>query len=196
MLSNNKIDNQILSLYKEGDSKKDIIKFIFDNQLVTKLDIAGDDGNTLLHLASERGDVDTVNYILSYIEINPNMKGLLNLLNRDRNTPAHLAVKNNHQIIASLLEDAGADFSIKNSNGEYIKLQDMDNPISKDLVDKICVKYNISPEDAKLIKSVLNKYVKDKFPNLSAQKKLDKIMELIDKPYINKIKLLIDSNKL
>ena len=68
---------------------------------------------TLLHRAVCTGNKGTVKYILHQEE------GIVNLKNKDGQTPLHIAAENGHaEIIQMLVEEFQADVSAKNNKGK------------------------------------------------------------------------------
>jgi ankyrin repeat protein len=62
----------------------------------TNIDVADDEGNTPLHLASEKGNADVIGLLIA--------KGAhLNALNLDRATPIQLAQKRGHSDLIKYL---------------------------------------------------------------------------------------------
>jgi ankyrin repeat protein len=74
-------------------------------------------GDSLLHIATIRNDVDTVMLILK-TGFNPNIKGDMG------NTPLHYAAMQNNLEIFNLLQEHGGNADIPNQFGSLPKLSD------------------------------------------------------------------------
>jgi len=87
--------------------------------MLPNLDFTDENGNTILHQAIIDNDINMVNLILEKAkETNQN---ILNIQNNQGNTAFHLAIKNENNEIANILDNAGIDKSIKNNDGEFIE---------------------------------------------------------------------------
>ena len=78
-----------------------------------------DEGNTVLHQAVLDNDEKMVIKLLQ--KMKENGKNIINLQNNEGNTPFHLALINNNNLIAQMLDKAGADKTIRNNNGEFVE---------------------------------------------------------------------------
>jgi len=84
-------------------------------------DDCDDNGNTHLHHLVETGNhVLVKDYILEILN-DKNKFNILNKKNDNGDTPLHLAVKNNNQIIAHLLAQAGSNTELINNDGKKIQ---------------------------------------------------------------------------
>ncbi|XKL67140.1 hypothetical protein PGB90_010560 [Kerria lacca] len=81
-----------------------------------KLNKQDDDYNQALHLASMNGHVDCVKALLYFAE-HAGLHLDVNAVNRDGDTPLHLAVKYYYEEIVSILLNYNANPSIKNKHG-------------------------------------------------------------------------------
>ena len=87
--------------------------------MLPNLDFTDENGNTILHQAIINNDINLVNLILEKSkETNQN---ILNIQNNQGNTAFHLAIKNENNEIANILDNAGIDKTIKNNDGEFIE---------------------------------------------------------------------------
>jgi len=117
--NNNNFSLNILKLYQNNP---DAIRIIFEYNLAKgPLNHTDHNGNNILHHVVQSNDIKTLTNILNYINYYDNLShGILNHQNKNGDTPMHIAVRNQNEQIAKLLDNAGADLTIKNSNGEVI----------------------------------------------------------------------------
>ena len=85
------------------------------------------DGNNILQQAILEDNDELVALILEKIENNSEKKKIINSQNNNGETGFFIAVKNENNIIAEMLDFAGADKSIRNNNGEYVINKEDDN---------------------------------------------------------------------
>ncbi|XP_071086410.1 putative ankyrin repeat protein RF_0381 [Haliotis cracherodii] len=71
-----------------------------------------DDGNNLLHMACEGGNVELVKYVLALNSVDINSR------TEDGRTPAMVAASKGHKDMLKLLVNEGADLSLVNNDGE------------------------------------------------------------------------------
>jgi len=86
--------------------------------ILPNLDFIDKDGNTLLHIAVNENNIEMVIKILEKIQNSDT--DILNKQNNEGNTPFHLSIKNGNNDIAVLLDQMGADKTIRNNDGEFI----------------------------------------------------------------------------
>lgn len=96
-------------------SKKKLIRWIASQDIIRMSNFTGSNSNynwTLLHAAASSGIYDLVYEIVQ-------QKTNLNVLDHKHRTPLYLAIKNDHEQIAELLIEYGADVNIREiENGE------------------------------------------------------------------------------
>jgi ankyrin repeat protein len=105
--------NQIAQILDKAGADKTIMN---DNGEFVEDATKEGNGNTVLHLAVKKNNINEVMSILKKVK----NYGIIDLQNNDGDTAFHLAVKNNNHKIAQVLERAGADKTIKNNKGEYV----------------------------------------------------------------------------
>ena len=94
-------------------------KIIINNYLNIKS--KDETGNTYLHFLVNRGDVNIIKYFLNKLFNNGKIKSIINEVNDNHETPLFIAVSKGYQDIARVLLNFGADKSIKNKDGVYVK---------------------------------------------------------------------------
>jgi hypothetical protein len=99
----------------------DTLKFLIDNEMIKNYGARDSDGSTLLHYLSIDYELNSNNpHIVNKI-INCNyIKKIINIQNNIGDTPLIVAIKSNHNQLANLLANAGADMSIKNKEGLFV----------------------------------------------------------------------------
>jgi ankyrin repeat protein len=94
----------------------------FINKILNMLpdfDFTDDQGNTILHQAVMENNIDMVISLLE--KMKESNKNIIDSQNNDGNTAFHLAILNENNEIAQILDDAGADKSIRNNSGEFVE---------------------------------------------------------------------------
>lgn len=118
----NNIGKDLLTLY---ESYPKAIEIIFNYGLMNgPFNTTDKNGNNILHLVTKNNDEKTLVAILNYIQLTKRHLNLINEQNNDLETPMHIAVQNRNEKIAEKLDNAGADLTIKNKNGQSIKTSD------------------------------------------------------------------------
>lgn len=90
-----------------------------------------DNGDTIMHMVSDRGDLDMLSYLLTLEKINVNAQNALGL------TPLSVAIINSRDDAAELLMDHGADTNIPDIHGRtpiYFSVQAGNEKITKNLI--------------------------------------------------------------
>jgi len=137
--NNNNFSRNILKLYQNNP---DAINIIFEYNLIKgPINQTDHNGNNLLHHIVQKNDVKTLNSVLNYINyLDSFSHGIINHQNKNGDTPMHIAVRHQNEHIAKLLDNAGADLTIKNSNGEVIASSEEkgynDSDVLSDTVNK------------------------------------------------------------
>ena len=124
--NNNNFSRNIIKIYKVNPVS---IKIIFDYNLVKgPINYDDENGNNLIHHIVLNNDISTLSSVLNHINyFNILSTGVINHQNNNGDTPMHLAVRQNNEEIAKLLDKAGANLSIKNSRGERISSSEEEN---------------------------------------------------------------------
>ena len=104
----------------EPDDDMSMIVFKLINTSENK-ECCDKDGNNHLHHLVNQGNARIVKQYILTILNNSNKKNILNKKNNQGNTPLHIAVKRNFQIIADLLVQAGADTNLSNKKNMVVK---------------------------------------------------------------------------
>jgi ankyrin repeat protein len=79
-----------------------------------------DNDNNVLQQAVINNNVEFVALILEKLENDSNKNDIINSRNKNGETAFFIAVKNENNILAEMLDLTGADKTIRNNNGEYI----------------------------------------------------------------------------
>ena len=87
--------------------------------MLPDFDFRNDEGNTVLHLAVKDNDEEMVINLLQ--KMKDSNKNIINAQNNEGNTAFHLALLNNNNLIAQILDKAGADKTIRNNKGEFVE---------------------------------------------------------------------------
>jgi len=116
---NNNFSRNILKLYQ---TNPDAIRIVFEYNLVNcPINLTDSNGNNILHHVVKNNDVKTLTAIVNYINYYDSLShSVINHQNKHGDTPMHIAVRNQNEHIAKILDSAGADLKIKNHNGEVI----------------------------------------------------------------------------
>lgn len=94
----------------------------FINKILNMLpdfDFTDDQGNTILHQAVMENNIDMVISLLE--KMKESNKNIIDVQNNDGNTAFHLAILNENNAIAQILDEAGADKTIRNNDGEFVE---------------------------------------------------------------------------
>ena len=83
------------------------------------------EGNTILHLLVSFYNNDKIKSIVCQL-LNKDCRDFINIQNNQGQTPILLAVMNNEHELAEKLENAGADGSIEDNNGNFVESKDAD----------------------------------------------------------------------
>ena len=137
MSSDQQLSNSLLKLYKEN---KEIIHLLLDCRIRLPLFGVDEDGNNLLHLMINgfkknnmmiEPDLIGAEKILKNIQAgvydNKTREHLLNSQNKEKNTPAHLAVMKRQFKIVNMMEKLGANLKLPNNNKEIIQNTDSES---------------------------------------------------------------------
>jgi ankyrin repeat protein len=118
MVNNNNFAKDLLKIYSRSPCT---IETIFKYNLInTSINTRDSEGNSLLHYIIRNNDEKTLIEVLNYLQFNKDKRSLINAQNNDGDTAMHVAVRNNNVKFAKLLDNAGADTTIKNQLGEFI----------------------------------------------------------------------------
>ncbi|CAF4599533.1 unnamed protein product, partial [Didymodactylos carnosus] len=99
----------VLHLACKSSNNLDFIKYLIEN-LKAKYTLPNGNGDYPISIASEYGQLSVVQYLHSLPETQ------LNVANKDRQTPLHLATKNYHLLIVRYLVLWGADHQAQNTS--------------------------------------------------------------------------------
>lgn len=94
----------------------------FINKILNMLpdfDFTDDQGNTILHQAVMENNIDMVISLLE--KMKESNKNIIDVQNNDGNTAFHLAILNENNAIAQILDEASADKTIRNNDGEFVE---------------------------------------------------------------------------
>jgi hypothetical protein len=128
MANVNNLSRNILQFYNKSPfTVTTILKY---NLVNLPFDVSDNNGNTLLHHIVMKNDAETLTDYLNYVRFNRH-NNLLNKQNNDGDTALHIAVRNENEHFAKLLDNAGINKSIKNNAGEYIMSDDDQNKKNK-----------------------------------------------------------------
>lgn len=115
----NIFSEDLLTLYKLNPKA---IEIIFNYGLVNgPITTVDNNNNTILHYVVSANDEHTLIAILNYIQLNNMGTKLINAQNNQLDTAMHIAVRNNNEEIAKRLDNAGANLTLKNKNGEKVE---------------------------------------------------------------------------
>lgn len=127
----------------------------FVNKILNMLpdfDFKDEEGNTILHQAALENNIEMVVLLLEKMK-NSN-KNIIDIQNNQGDTAFHLAVKNNYNEIAQILDKAGADKTIINDNGEFV--QDATTEGNGNTILHLAAKNNDINEVMSILKKVKN----------------------------------------
>ena len=127
----------------------------FINKILNMLpdfDFKDEEGNTILHQAVLENNIEMVVLLLEKMK-NSN-KNIIDIQNNQGDTAFHLAVKNNYNEIAQILDKAGADKTIINDNGEFV--QDATTEGNGNTILHLAAKNNDINEVMSILKKVKN----------------------------------------
>jgi hypothetical protein len=111
------------------------LQTVFKYNLLKNIPITVDyNNNTILHYIVKKNDEKTLIELLNYIQINGN-KDILNVQNNNGDTALHIAVRNNNEKFAKLLDVAGINKILKNKDGEYVSAENTTNPIDSTFIN-------------------------------------------------------------
>ena len=82
-------------------------------------DFTDNQGNTILHQAVMENNIDMVISLLE--KMKESNKNIIDVQNNEGNTAFHLAILNENNAIAQILDEAGADKTIRNNDGEFVE---------------------------------------------------------------------------
>jgi len=105
-----------------NENELDVLIFLVKNKAVTDLSYKDTNGQTVLHHVVDKFNKNPAKYkeILRCILTRPDIKKIINIQDKDGNTPLHIAVIKENDKLADILIRKGADTSIKNKAGSYI----------------------------------------------------------------------------
>jgi len=131
--NNTLFENKLHQLY---NTNRIFIKMIFDYNLINfSLCVKDDKKNTLLHLIVLNNDNDTLLSFMNHLKIasyeKKYIRQILDAQNSNGDTPLHIAVKNNNQIIAEKLYNCGASTNIPNKDDFAVKFSETDTEYRK-----------------------------------------------------------------
>ena len=123
---NNNFSKDILKIYRNNPK---CLKLIFDYNLNNgPIDRSDNNGNNIIHYIVMNNDAETLSSVLNHVNyFNLFSTSVINMQNKNGDTPMHIAVRNNNEVIAKMLDNAGADLTIKNRRGERIKEDERSN---------------------------------------------------------------------
>jgi hypothetical protein len=103
-------------------------------------------GNTILHhLVNNCTEHDKCVKLINRILQFPNIEDFIDIQNNYGQTPILVAVLNNNDEVAEILDDAGADKTIKDNDGNFVKHdEDSDKKVNKTNIVNI---FNINPKN-------------------------------------------------
>jgi len=117
------INNVVLQVLKEGAFSD--FKVLLKRGLVTDCNIKDSDNNTLLHLLAKNKQVDlTMEELDSLVK---KCKKIINNQNKNGDTPILVAVAHGNDKLATVLDNNGADKSIKNKDGIHVDSEPCEN---------------------------------------------------------------------
>ena len=96
----------VFDAFNAGDECLECMKYLFD--LGASLDVADNNGDTLLHFAASMGNVGCVKFLLENVAL------LVDMKNTSGCTPMHVAAAADQPVVIKVLVDAGATVSTKN----------------------------------------------------------------------------------
>lgn len=117
-----------LKAYRKGEFES--LKFMLDNDMISDFSHSDSYGNNILHYAVVNEDAEFITYLLDHVKNSPKV---INHANNKGDTPLHVAVKRGFTDIGDILINRGADMSIKNKDGFYVKKVELDNQMLMDL---------------------------------------------------------------
>ena len=134
----------ILKIYRNHPK---CLKLIFDYNLNNgPIDTTDSNGNNILHHIVMNNDIETLISVLKHVSsFSLFSTSIINRRNMNGDTPTHIAVRNNNEEIASILENAGADLNIKNRRGEHVSRDDSDNVSSDDFINALGKALHLPP---------------------------------------------------
>jgi len=123
---NNNFSKDILKIYRNNPK---CLKLIFDYNLNNgPIDRSDNNGNNIIHYIVMNNDAETLSSVLNHVNyFNLFSTSVINMQNKNGDTPMHIAVRNNNEVISKMLDNAGADLTIKNRRGERIKEDERSN---------------------------------------------------------------------
>jgi len=111
---NRNFSRDIIKLYLNNP---EAIRIVFDYKLNSgPINSTDNDGNNLLHHIVLKNDIKTLTSLVN----GSNVSQIINHQNNRGDTPIHIAVRNQNEEIAKMLDNNGADLKIKNSKGENV----------------------------------------------------------------------------
>ena len=87
--------------------------------MLPDFDFTDNQGNTILHQAVMENNIDMVISLLE--KMKESNKNIIDVQNNEGNTAFHLAILNENNAIAQILDEAGADKTIRNNDGEFVE---------------------------------------------------------------------------
>jgi hypothetical protein len=124
-----------------NNSNLDLALYILNNNNFN-CNIQDVNGNTILHhlVYNSKDNDKSINLINRILEF-PNIEDFINLQNKYGQTPILVAVLNENDQIAELLDNAGADKSIKDNDGNFVKADEESDTNNRNIINI----FNISP---------------------------------------------------
>jgi hypothetical protein len=158
MFNQNNFSKDIIKLYLKNPS---CLNIIFDYHLASgDLSASDHSNNNIIHHIVMKNDIKTLVSVLNCNRVN--VRNLINQRNINGDLPMHIAVRNQNEEIAKLLDNAGTDKSIRNKNGEYISIDnsnyDKESP-QEDTIDfaNFMNHYSDSPSSYRTFVKISNK---------------------------------------
>jgi hypothetical protein len=173
-MNKNKIINNINYHNLSGGSKcfcNDAFKAFNSDNLDLALYILKDccflckdnNGNTLLHhlvsCCTNNNNNDKCLSALSKVLSSPSVSKFINIQNSNGTTPILLAVQENNELVANLLDEAGADTTIADNSGNYLH--------SKDMSDNKSFNVSETPNEQKCVNNLIKIVISKVEPELS-----------------------------
>jgi len=173
-----------------NDNKK-MIEILLKNN--SNINIKDGDGNTPMHIASQKGFKDIIKEFLKHQEKNGNMISQINDKNNYGWTPLHMACQNGSLEIVKVLLEKKADIYIKtneNKNALHISCENGYYEIVNELIEKARILKN----DKNYINTYLTVYDNNVSNNPNNNNGMTSLHIACKKGYTKIVKLLLNNN--